>query len=178
MTDAQREIINLLGDIKAAQGGGAVGVTSVSGTAPIASSGGATPAISIDPATPSDPGSMSAADKTKLDALPGYLVYTALLTQTLTDAPVATVLRNTLGGTVVWSYGSTGVYIATLSGVFTTDKTFIQVTNSIGGDPVILAGVQTDINSVTLLSFRSTDGVARDIGTGTGAISFEIRVYP
>lgn len=71
MTDAQKEIINLLGDIKAAQGGGAVGVTSVSGTAPIASSGGATPAISIDPATPSDPGSMSAADKTKLDGLRG-----------------------------------------------------------------------------------------------------------
>lgn len=43
------------------------GVTSVSGTAPIVSSGGATPAISISAATGSDPGSMSAADKTKLD---------------------------------------------------------------------------------------------------------------
>lgn len=72
MTEAQREIINLLGDIKASQGGGAVGVTSVTGTAPIASSGGATPAISIDPATPSDPGSMSAADKTKLDTLSAH----------------------------------------------------------------------------------------------------------
>ena len=33
-----------------------------------------------------------------------YLVYTALLTQSGTDAPVATVLENTLGGTVTWSY--------------------------------------------------------------------------
>ena len=33
-----------------------------------------------------------------------YKVYTALLTQTGTNAPVATVLENTLGGTPVWSY--------------------------------------------------------------------------
>lgn len=42
-------------------------VTSVTGTAPIVSSGGTTPAISIDAATTSTAGSMSAADKTKLD---------------------------------------------------------------------------------------------------------------
>ena len=45
------------------------GVTSVSGTAPIASSGGATPAISITAATTGAAGSMSAADKTKLDGI-------------------------------------------------------------------------------------------------------------
>lgn len=44
-------------------------VTSVSGTAPIASTGGANPVISIVPATDVVPGSMSAADKTKLDAI-------------------------------------------------------------------------------------------------------------
>lgn len=43
-------------------------VTNVTGTAPIVSSGGSTPAISISPATTSDPGSMSASDKTKLNA--------------------------------------------------------------------------------------------------------------
>jgi hypothetical protein len=43
-------------------------VTSVSGTAPIVSSGGATPVISISEATPSAAGSMSAADKAKLNA--------------------------------------------------------------------------------------------------------------
>jgi len=50
-------------------GGGTV--TNVTGTAPIASSGGSTPSISIVPATGSVPGSMSAADKTKLDAFSG-----------------------------------------------------------------------------------------------------------
>ena len=49
--------------------GGAAGVTSVTGTAPIVSSGGTTPAISISSATTSAAGSMSAADKTKLDGI-------------------------------------------------------------------------------------------------------------
>ena len=52
----------------AAVSGGGGGVSSVTGTAPIVSSGGTTPAISISAATTSTPGSMSAADKTKLDA--------------------------------------------------------------------------------------------------------------
>jgi hypothetical protein len=44
-------------------------VSTVTGTAPIVSSGGAAPAISIVAATSSVPGSMSAADKAKLDLL-------------------------------------------------------------------------------------------------------------
>ena len=48
---------------------GPTAVTSVTGTAPISSSGGATPAISIAAATTSSAGSMSGADKTKLDGI-------------------------------------------------------------------------------------------------------------
>lgn len=44
-------------------------VVSVTGTAPIVSSGGANPAISITAATTSAAGSMSSADKTKLDGI-------------------------------------------------------------------------------------------------------------
>jgi hypothetical protein len=44
-------------------------VTSVGGTAPIASSGGTTPTISISAATTGAAGSMSSADKTKLDGI-------------------------------------------------------------------------------------------------------------
>jgi len=51
---------------KAAAGGG---VTAVTGTSPIASSGGTTPAISISAATQGTAGSMSAADKTKIDGI-------------------------------------------------------------------------------------------------------------
>lgn len=48
-------------------GGGSGTVTGVTGTAPIVSSGGPAPAISITPATAGAAGSMSAADKAKLD---------------------------------------------------------------------------------------------------------------
>ncbi len=50
-------------------GGGGGGVSSVSGTAPITSTGGATPAIGITAATSGAAGSMSAADKAKLDGV-------------------------------------------------------------------------------------------------------------
>ena len=52
-----------------------------------------------------------------IDALPVQpKVYKALLTQSGTNAPVATVLVNTLGETPVFSYDSTGVYLLTTSG--------------------------------------------------------------
>jgi hypothetical protein len=41
---------------------------------------------------------------------PSYKVYTALLTQTGTSAPVAIVLENTLGVALTWIYGTTGTY--------------------------------------------------------------------
>lgn len=69
-------------------------VTSVSGTAPIAvATGTSTPAISISAATTSAAGSMSAADKTKLDGVTGALVGTTD-TQTL-SAKTVTGLRET-----------------------------------------------------------------------------------
>lgn len=52
-------------------------------------------------------------------------VYKAILNQTGTDAPVATVLVNTLGGTVVWTRDSMGVYSGTLAGIFLASKTLV-----------------------------------------------------
>lgn len=105
-----------------------------------------------------------------------YLVYTALLTQSGTDAPVATVLENTLGGTVVWSYGGAGLYTATLAGVFTANKTAVFISSSdVEGNPYSFAAKsQTeDTVSVTIVF---TDGVpSNDVLNNT---SIEIRVYP
>ena len=61
-------------------------------------------------------------------------VYKALLTQSGTSAPVATVLENTLGGTVVWSYSGPGQYTGTLAGAFTENKTFVLIQGSNDGD--------------------------------------------
>lgn len=51
------------------QSGAGGGVSTVHATLPLVSSGGTTPTITIDAATDSTPGSLSAADKTKIDSL-------------------------------------------------------------------------------------------------------------
>ncbi len=84
----------------------------------------------------------------------GTKIYMALLTQSGTDAPVATVLQNTLGGTVVWTRSLGGVYLATLAGVFLAAKTWF--TPAFGSDGVtmgssdILKFVRTSDNVMTL----------------------------
>ncbi len=67
------------GQVLSSDGSGGIGwvtpgsgtVTAVTGTAPIVSTGGTSPVISINPASTSEAGSMSAADKSKLDGLVG-----------------------------------------------------------------------------------------------------------
>lgn len=54
-----------------------------------------------------------------------YKVYTALLSQSGTNAPTAVILENTLGGTVVWTRSSVGTYSATLTNAFPSNKTVI-----------------------------------------------------
>ena len=100
-------------------GEGTGSVESVSGTAPIISSGGATPAISISAATISAAGSMSAADKTKLDGIDEGA-----------QVNVGTDLSKTASATDVTINSSTGANVSigaasTLSAglMTTTDKT-------------------------------------------------------
>jgi hypothetical protein len=114
----------------------------------------------------------------------GYLVYTALLTQTGTDAPVATILQNTLGGTPVWGYTSAGLYTVTLAGVFTVNKTVIFVQpmpiNASANRTNLLQLTHTSADVITLKTMyqngsdsltATIDGVLVDVG-------IEIRVFP
>lgn len=64
--------------------------------------------------------------KTTVDNLRPFKIYRALLFQSGTDAPVVTVIENTLGGTLVWSYNDVGSYTATLTGAFILGKTAIK----------------------------------------------------
>lgn len=59
----------------------------------------------------------------------GAKLYVALLTQTGTDAPVATVLQNDLGGEVVFTYNGAGDYRGTLAGAFLAAKTVVSFSN-------------------------------------------------
>lgn len=49
--------------------------------------------------------------------------YKALLTQTGTAAPVATILQNTYNGTPTWTRNAEGQYLCTLEGQFNRFKT-------------------------------------------------------
>lgn len=118
-----------------------------------------------------------------------YLVYTALLTQSGTSAPVATVLQNTLG-TVTYSYNSLGNYNINLPSSL-VEKTFVQAIayNSAGGGSVsqdafiIQRSSLPNPNSLINLKF------SRITSNGVGTITYaqlddnwtgtiEIRVYP
>jgi hypothetical protein len=107
-----------------------------------------------------------------------YKVYTALLTQTGTDAPTATVLENTLGGTVTWSYDDSGRYLASFgSSLFLSGKTFIVCGSVNDGDPN---------NGSAVVCERVSDTSVKVITTVLNSLSdyalngtpFEIRIYP
>ena len=104
-------------------------------------------------------------------ATASYLVYTALLSQSGTDAPVATVLENTLGGTVVWSYVSGGLDQATLSGAFPAGRTVVM--------PPL--GMNASASGALLYASRASDNVIEiydDAELSYENVLFEIRVYP
>jgi hypothetical protein len=72
-------------------------------------------------------------------------VYRALLSQSGTNAPTAIVLENSLGGEVVWTRDTTGVYFGTLEDAFPIEKTFIS-SNLITGYEGYLNGIYATID--------------------------------
>ena len=102
--------------------------------------------------------------------------YRALVTQTSTSAPTATVLENSLGAAVVWARSNTGVYTATLAAAFTSDKTFIMSSGSTGAitavKDVVTARTSADVVTVsTGAAGTAADGIL-------SAYAIEILVYP
>jgi hypothetical protein len=111
----------------------------------------------------------------------GTKMYTALLSQSGTDAPVATVLMNTLGGTVVWARTGVGVYTATLAGAFTENKTFLPNVSilSDGGIPTgSIVVSRFSPNIIKLESFNNA-GDPEEIGIYLlNPFSIQIIVFP
>ena len=105
-----------------------------------------------------------------------YLVYTALMSQTGAGAPVATVLQNTLGGTVVWTRQDVGDYRGTLAGVFTENKTFVLCSsNGVVGQIICLAGFGAgNPDNVTVFNYSDAAYTVTD----NMEAYLEIRVYP
>jgi hypothetical protein len=111
----------------------------------------------------------------------GYKEYRALISQSFTNAPVATVRIDTIGGSPVWSRSGVGVYVLTNAGKFTTGKKSLSATQrtSFLGDPMA-EGIQLTVSEtspnqdICQLNLYE-DGVAND---GLLAYFFTIRVYP
>lgn len=109
---------------------------------------------------------------------PKYKVYTALLSQTGTDAPVATVLENTLGG-IVWSYYDVGQYQAQLAGKLPLDKRVILIspTNAADGttEGYTVFSDEDITNDSFIIKFISNTGEA--VNNLAQPRGIEIRVY-
>jgi len=101
----------------------------------------------------------------------GYTSLVQLLTQTSTNAPVATEVYNNTGQTYTWSYVSDGVYRITSTGTpFTVNKTVVFV-NYGNANPGIVS---------TIMWQRVSDTVLEIIPGGDGRVvdgSFEIKIY-
>lgn len=114
-----------------------------------------------------------------------YLVYTATLTQTGTDAPVATVLRNTTGITFTWARSAEGVYTITAdSGTpFVVNKTLPSISiNKSWSTQVayIFSATRTSTTIITVNTGYQT-GAGGDSQLNDGTLTetpFEIRIYP
>jgi hypothetical protein len=106
-------------------------------------------------------------DVLALTYTPPYKVYSALISQSGTDAPTAIVLENTIG-TITFGYTSAGFYTIISDNLFITDKTWTT----------------PSYNDVTLLDisiFRANANTLwLQVGSGNDSLfksSIEIRVY-
>jgi hypothetical protein len=105
----------------------------------------------------------------------GYTVYTALITQAGTAAPVATVLQNTTGGTITWTRTSTGRYVATISGTtYTADKTTVLVTSGGNNDNILRPRI-TATTAIDWYNIDSSNNAVSDTIAETTTV--EIRIY-
>ena len=102
----------------------------------------------------------------------GYTSYTALLTQTGTAAPTATVLLSNLTATLTWARTGAGTYTLTAgAATFTNNKTIVFLNN----------GSDLTATQVPPIVWTKTSDTVLTITTGADAAitngSFEVRIY-
>jgi hypothetical protein len=113
-----------------------------------------------------------------------YKEYTATVTQTGTSAPVATVLNNTLGGTLVWTRSATGTYLATLTGAFPTASKVVILTSftssnlAPAGSIALTSAVRDTANRLKFITATMDNAGARTVADSALSISLLVRVYP
>lgn len=113
-----------------------------------------------------------------------YRVYTALLRQSGTNAPVATVLENTTGITVTWTRANVGeYYVLNFANEFDNNKIavfFNGATNNTSGEIcTYLCNVWRNTGVNTLALHTSKDGVKSDglLDVTNNYSTIEVRIY-
>lgn len=121
-------------------------------------------------------------------AVLGYRTYRALLVQIDENPPVATVVENTLGIDITYTYTSDGLYVGTLNRNLFSDQTttingekvevFITPSASTVNDTVVLLNsYSTGTNTIGIITRQGGDTpVNNQLGIALGT-SLEIRVY-
>jgi hypothetical protein len=107
-----------------------------------------------------------------MGTLPAYKVCSAILSQSGTNPPVATILENTLGVTPTWYYDSQGNYRAEALGVFTLGKTVIV--------PGVINFTALNNNTPATVDEVFIETIDSMIGPNDGLLNntfIEIRVY-
>lgn len=106
----------------------------------------------------------------------GYGSYTALLTQTSTNAPVATLLSSNLTGTFTWARASEGFYTLTAStATFTSGKTAVFI-NSGSRQAIITTWTRTSDFVITIAT-EISDDPGQGFDGGLTNASIDIRIY-
>lgn len=107
--------------------------------------------------------------------------YIAVLTQTGQNAPLATVLENSLGAPLVWTRAQTGQYLGTLIGAFPPSKTTALCGDAQGGEAATLTSLELPANSSDYVLLKTYDVTAESgIVPADGLIfrtTVSIRVY-
>ena len=123
----------------------------------------------------------------------GLTSYHASLVQTGTNAPVATVMSNSLSAGITWARTGVGVYTGTLTGAFTANKTSVivqsnqltspsmaesgeQGTAPTNQFPTQIQAVVTNANTITLTSF-GLDGTSGATKRDVVNCFIEIKVF-
>ncbi len=109
-----------------------------------------------------------------------YRSYVAIVTQSGTSAPTATVLENQLGGTVVFTYLGVGQYAMTLVGAFPINKSYCVQHQMAGSednaDTKFLLYCKRNSDDAFLL--ETLDDSAANTNALLKEQFIEIRVYP
>ena len=112
-----------------------------------------------------------------------YKVYTALLTQSGTNAPVATVLENTFNVDFSFEYINIGLYtLSSPTNVFIANKTcfFVDVVRDLGAFSTSEVLVSYDLiipNSIDIATINTSSGVYANANGVLNNTTIEIRVY-